>query len=156
MLRSECSAKQIVVFGRPNGEQTIGEVVKCNPAKAKIKTLENRGLFGQRPVGQVWVVPYTLIRPATADEIKSVGRIPAPAVVRPGPIQNENEVMQAIADCYLALSPENLSCDGELSQREIIGRRADIMRRLGKLQDQIGRIVSETEALRWALTKRSA
>jgi hypothetical protein len=47
-----------VLFGRANGEKTLGVVVKCNPSKAKIMTLEPRG---QTAPGVHWSVPYSLI-----------------------------------------------------------------------------------------------
>jgi len=48
-----------VMFGRPDGEQTKGVVLKCNPKKAKIKTLEARGVH---IAGEIWTVPYYMLR----------------------------------------------------------------------------------------------
>lgn len=47
-----------VHFGRQNGEQTLGEIVKLNPKTAKIKQLEPRS---DRPIGTIWKVDYSLI-----------------------------------------------------------------------------------------------
>lgn len=46
-----------VYFGRANGEKTLGEVVKKNPKKLKIKVLEARG---KSKVGDTWNVPPSL------------------------------------------------------------------------------------------------
>ena len=42
-------------------------------------------------------------------------------------------------------SPENLSCDGELSRRQIIARHGTIMREWVKLEKQVGRKVRLSE-----------
>ena len=57
---------QKVFFGRPNGEKTLGEIVKLNPSKAKVRTLEGRG--SNSVAGVVWGVPYTLLKPAEGAE----------------------------------------------------------------------------------------
>lgn len=64
MKREDCRLKMRVRFGRPNGEQTLGEIVKINPTKAKVAILENRGTQRDSPAGAVWTVPYSLMRPA--------------------------------------------------------------------------------------------
>tara|TARA_R110002126_G_scaffold87908_1_gene210963 strand:- start:166 stop:555 length:390 start_codon:yes stop_codon:yes gene_type:complete len=46
-----------VSFGRPNGEQTIGKIVKVNPKKLKIEQTEVRGSRKTHAVGTVWTVP---------------------------------------------------------------------------------------------------
>ena len=40
-----------VMFGRPNGEQTLGRIEKVNQKTYKIKTLESRGTRSQYVVG---------------------------------------------------------------------------------------------------------
>lgn len=60
------SVGQRVIFGRPNGERTLGEIVKMNPSKAKVKTLEGRGALPNL-VGVVWGVPYSLMTPVETD-----------------------------------------------------------------------------------------
>lgn len=42
-------------------------------------------------------------------------------------------------------SPENLSCDGELSRRQIQSRHSAIMREWNELEKQVGRKVALTE-----------
>lgn len=61
MLREQCKIGMKVIFGRPNGEKTIGEVVKIGPKKAKVKTLEARGYFFRKNSGVKWSVPFGLM-----------------------------------------------------------------------------------------------
>jgi len=49
-----------VRFGRGNGEQTLGEIVKVNPKKLKVKQLEGRGTMKSHAVGTIWTVPPSL------------------------------------------------------------------------------------------------
>jgi hypothetical protein len=60
-----------VYFGRPNGEQTLGEVVKVNRKSVKVKTLEDRGRTGRSQAGVVWRVPPSLCRLAEDTEAPS-------------------------------------------------------------------------------------
>jgi hypothetical protein len=148
--------KDFVVFGRPNGEQTIGRVLKVNIRSISVETLEARGQYGQRPVGQKWRVVPSLLRPATEDEIKSVTSqgIAKPAVTSPTPPANEAEIMREIANCYCALSPENLTCDGELSMSQVRARRIEIVQSLKRLFVQLGRTVDEAESFQWEMAQR--
>ena len=57
-----------VYFGRAHGEQTLGEVVKVNRATCKVKQLESRGMYRERPVGTIWTVPVSLVAPAYKGE----------------------------------------------------------------------------------------
>ncbi len=54
---------QRVMFGRTNGEKTMGVIVKVNPKKFKVKQLEGRGSFRDYPEGTVWTVPASLCSP---------------------------------------------------------------------------------------------
>lgn len=51
----------LVVFGRPDGEQTLGKIVAVNRARAKVRALERRE---GREAGTIWNVPYELMEPA--------------------------------------------------------------------------------------------
>lgn len=62
MQPNQLSLGQKVYFGRPSGEKTLGEIVKLNPTRAKVKTLTGRG--SHRQSGTVWSVPYSLLSPA--------------------------------------------------------------------------------------------
>lgn len=60
MLHSEMKVGQRVYFGRNHGERTLGEVVKVNPSKCKVRQLEARGTMRDYAVGTVWTVPASL------------------------------------------------------------------------------------------------
>lgn len=49
-----------VSFGRPNGEKTLGKIVKVNRKSLKVETLESRGVNGRVPAGKVWRVHPSL------------------------------------------------------------------------------------------------
>jgi len=76
---------QKVLFGRSNGEKTLGEIVKINPSRAKIKQLESRGSFKDHPLGMVWTVPPQFIYPmdptvqATAPATSAIRTFPVPS-----------------------------------------------------------------------------
>ena len=53
-----------VLFGRPNGEQTCGEIVKVNRKTYKVKTLEGRARYDK--AGRIWNVSKSLVRPVDA------------------------------------------------------------------------------------------
>jgi len=64
MLRENCKEQMRVVFGTGRGQKTLGVVEKMNAKKAKVRTLEVRGMAHQRGPGQIWNVPYSLMEPA--------------------------------------------------------------------------------------------
>ena len=49
-----------VLFGRENGEKTLGRVVKINASSVKVEQTEERG---GRPIGTVWRVASSLVYP---------------------------------------------------------------------------------------------
>ena len=51
----------IILFGRPNGEQTLGRILKVNSKTFKVQTLEARG--SRSSGGVVWTVAKSLCRP---------------------------------------------------------------------------------------------
>jgi|TARA_E500000305_G_C4009509_1_gene231909 hypothetical protein len=65
MKHSEGYVGMQVYFGRSNGEQTLGKIVKINPKKFKVEQLESRGTRKSHNVGTVWTVPPSLCSPAT-------------------------------------------------------------------------------------------
>jgi uncharacterized tellurite resistance protein B-like protein len=59
-----------VLFGRPRGEKTLGEIVgQTRTGKLKIRQLEQRGRGGRHGEGQVWTVPASLVQPAVELEM---------------------------------------------------------------------------------------
>lgn len=57
---------------------------------------------------------------------------------------NESQ-RQKFLSLVCQLSPENLSCDGELSRAEIQARQRAILRDWSRLEKEVGRKVTETE-----------
>lgn len=51
-----------VLFGRGNGEQTQGTVVKVNRKKLKVRQDESRGTMRSYRIGTLWTVPPSLCR----------------------------------------------------------------------------------------------
>jgi ribosomal protein L35AE/L33A len=200
---------QKVMFGRTNGEKTLGTVLAINGKSIKVRQDEARG---GRPVGTEWRVAPSFVTPFEGAKVAAPA--PQPSVVTPAPARAtgwhigdrasftsktgrvvtgtvtrintksvtldqcddgsrgwrvppsglraptapaptapasrpEYEVMKDIHRAYGNLSPENLSCDGELTQRQVATRRAAINRRLADLQAELGRRVSEDQAWAW-------
>ena len=78
MKAIDCSVGMKVHFGRPNGEHTLGEVVKCNPTKAKVRTLEERGRSARSGrVGVIWNVPYSMMTPAGPKAVENAKTLPS-------------------------------------------------------------------------------
>lgn len=153
-----------VYFGRSFGEKTLGEVVKVNRVKVKVRQLESRGTYKSHPVGTVWTVPVSLLTKADAGSVASAPRV-MPVEVQnrlrdnqdrdfafmrgneaPKPKRSEAVILDEIRGIYSNLSPENLSCDGELPISEIRRRSASLNRRLRECFTELGRRVSEGEA----------
>jgi hypothetical protein len=146
---------QKVYFGRSRGEQTLGEIVKINRVKVKVKQLESRGTLKSHPVGTIWTVPLSLCTPA--GDAKPVVTEPA----RPAPVSTlakrpEDVIMNEILAVYGDLSPENLTCDGELPMSAVRARATSLRLKLRTLFAEIGRNVSEDEAYRWWDSHRQA
>jgi hypothetical protein len=174
MIREECREGLIVEFGRENGERTKGVVVKMNPKKAKVRIFESRGAGRGSQSGAVWGVPYSLMIAVqdavteTAVAMQSFAQPNNPAfkafsqaqVVANQPVAYnpfahvENLILEAIYITHMELSPENLTCDGELPVREVNARRSKLNSRLTYLYKAYGRDVSESAACDWMDEKR--
>jgi hypothetical protein len=161
MLVHEAKVGMQVMFGRENGEKTLGEIVKINPTKAKVKILQNRG--SSSAAGAIWSVPYSMMTHAGVAMLDEFLAMPPRdmgvhnalmhAIVDPPVPYNEfaetNLIMEAIVDTYNRLSPEWLTCDGELPQYKVVARKRELERRLKGLFMAMGRDVSETAAYQW-------
>jgi hypothetical protein len=67
--------------------------------------------------------------------------------------RNEYFIREDILRCYLQLSPENISCDGELNKTQIRAKMSKINKELKYLFKEYGKIVSEDEAICWLQKK---
>lgn len=146
MLVHQAHVGMKVVFGRGNGEKTLGEIVKVNPTKAKVKTLESRGSGRGSDVGSVWTVPYSLMSPADGQTPQAD---PADATLPVYMNYGDARIMEAILDCYTRLSPEYLTADGERPMNEVVRLRNSLNARLSHLFKALGRPVSEEAAYKW-------
>ena len=138
MTNSDIKVGDKVYFGRNHGEQTLGEVVKVNRVKVKVRQLESRGTQRDYAVGTVWTVPVSLLR--RADDAGNV--VPEP----PKPKRPDSDILSEIRGIYCRLSPENLWCDGEASLSQVRRMGAMLRRRLAECERELGRKVSESEA----------
>lgn len=151
MLYEEAKKDMIVVAGRPNGEKTLCKIVKPNFKSAKLVTLEARGRY---PAGGIFNTAYSLIRPATAQEMNKIPTIVSPVRAKI-PAHNpvslvqsaaDHNILMAIEQTYAALSPENVSCDGEITGGRLRERYHKLTTRLESLFVALGRRVTEQEA----------
>jgi hypothetical protein len=125
-----------VHFGRKNGQQSLGEVVKVNRKSLKVKLLEPRGMYKAHKVGGIWRCHPSMCTPVGQD-------------TTPTPTRSEEDLMRAIDICFCGLSPENLTCDGELSRTESNRRYRKLMGQLKAAFVELGRTVTEDEAYKY-------
>lgn len=116
-----------VIFGRPNGEQTRGRVVRVNRKSLSIEQMGERGTHRVRKAGTKWRVHPSLVRLAN-------GMAPAPKAKRPDVL-----IIQDLRRVESRLSPENLSWDGERSASQVraAARRLNAEKR--RLLAELGR-----------------
>jgi hypothetical protein len=69
------------------------------------------------------------------------------------PKRSEDTIMDEISGVYNGFSPENLCCDGEASHAQITRTRRMLGAKLAELQRELGRNVSEDEAMDWYMKK---
>jgi len=79
MKLEDCKVGMKVLFGRSQGEQTLGTIIKVNPQKLKVRQEESRGTMRSYPIGSVWTVPPSLCQAAGAVATVTAQ---APAVVQ--------------------------------------------------------------------------
>ena len=63
--------------------------------------------------------------------------------------ERKHQIMMAIGNIYSALSPENLTCDGEASNEHVVNTSRKLFSELATLEEELGRKVDETEANRY-------
>lgn len=127
-----------VMFGRRNGQQTLGEIVKVNPKKLKVKQLESRGVYKNHPVGSIWGVPKSLCTPVNDMMVgeKGVGKTFTP---KPATSRSDAEIIAELQGIECGLSPENISCDGEASRAHIMRTYRRLNRRKAECIKELGR-----------------
>ena len=128
-----------VTFGRPNGEKTLGTIVKVNPTKYKVRQDEERGSTRIRAAGVVWGVPFSMVTPV------GINAVPVTMTMASSK-RPDTAILADIKSVYAQLEPERLTGDGELTRSEVARVGAALRRRLRELEAEIGRKVSEDEA----------
>lgn len=131
-----------VSFGRPNGEKTVGKIVKVNPKKLKIEQTEVRGRQKTHSIGTVWTVPKNERFVQVLDlhtehpflDLHTDEWVAVKTSSRP-----ESEILADLQSIECGLSPENLSCDGELSRTAINRRYSALTRQKRALIKELGR-----------------
>jgi hypothetical protein len=125
----------LVTFGRPNGEQTEGKVVRVNAASVTIEQTEARGQTRVREAGAKWRVHPSLVR-----LVGGASAAPAPKAAR-----SEADLIAALRRIEGDLSPENLYWDGERSRTEARRAEARLMAERRTLVAELGREPSPRE-----------
>ncbi len=147
-----------VLFGRGSGEKTKGTVTKKNKTKFKVRQDESRGTQRSHPIGTVWTVPPSFMEhdpdaSGTTEPPKPKELLKYSFLEHHGV---EGHILHAIDQIYGDLSPENLTCDGELSAGRVRQKANALHRQLGHLQKALGHEVSESDIINWTQTKQEA
>jgi len=130
---SDFTVGEKVIFGRGNGEQTNGTVVKVNRVKLKVRQDESRGTMMSHRVGTVWTVPPSLCRKVNGTAVAS----------KPLPQRSEAAILADADSILCALSPENLHCDGERSAASARRVASHLRRQFRALEAELGRPITE-------------
>jgi hypothetical protein len=158
--RQDFKVNQKVYFGRPQGEHTLGQIERLNPVKAAIKILEVRGTGRGGELGAIWKVPYSMMWPADTNAKPGVPAVPPPAPVR-SPMAYipfayvDNLLLEALSVVYCHLSPENLTCDGELPRAQVVRRSNELQRQVRGICLALGREVSGLDVHEWEMSKKA-
>lgn len=157
--REQCRVGMRVRFGRERGQHTLGVIEKVNRVKCKVRTEESRG--ARSGPGAIWNVPYSMLYSVDGEVATTPVSVPPNFPLshhdrtdEPFPYNEFGDpavthIMQAINCVYADLSPENLTCDGEIDMGTVRVRRNQLDRRLKGLFAALGREVSETVAFNW-------
>lgn len=156
MRKEDCKVGMTVLFGRPNGEKSTGKIVKINPAKARIELTCERGQGRGSEVGSVWTVPYSLIYPVDGQGQDTTAPIVKREPLKFNPFMAgvDQHIVQAMSCVYNDLSPENLTCDGELPRARVQQKSAELHRKLRYLQQAFGQEVTEDDIWAWEQSRR--
>ena len=121
-----------VYFGRPNGEKTLGEILKVNARSYMIGQLEARGTTRIRTNGK-WRVAKSLV---TAAE----GTVPTPA-----PKRTDAEIIFDLREVESRLSPERLFWDGERNRADARREERTLRAEEKRLLHELGRLPTRDE-----------
>jgi hypothetical protein len=122
-------------FGRRKGEKTYGEITKVNRKTIKVRQLEDRGTKRSYDQGTVWTVAKTLWTP----EDNGRPAYTAPRTEAPKPKRPVDEIIRDLRTLDGQLSPENLTCDGELRGSALRRKAARLRAQQRALVNELGR-----------------
>lgn len=128
-------------------QEIQGTIIKINSKTAKVKLLEK---YKHYPVNTIFNVDYSFLR-------KNTGTVKEAVIekLKYNPFGGiQNIILDGIVACYCALSPENLTCDGEASRSSIANKSRELQRQLKGLCYAYGREVGEMESIDWEMSKR--
>jgi hypothetical protein len=108
-----------------SGTKRFGTVRTVNPKTCTVDVVGG---------GSYRVPPQMLTREAS---------LPAPAAKR-----SEDEILEQVKGIYCQLSPEALTCDGELPRNQVIAKERRLRGELHTCFRELGRTVSEAEVFR--------
>jgi len=133
-VAESCEKGDVVIFGRPSGEKTLGKVVRINAATYTIEALEERGTKRAHATGGKWRVAKSLVR--KYEFPKKLVRLPLTA---PEPKRTDKAILYDLQSVESRLSPENLFMDGERSrtaarreERKLVAVRRKLIAELGR------------------------
>jgi hypothetical protein len=160
MLREDCRIGMKAVFGRPNGEKTIGEIVYVGTKNVVLNCLEIRGDWNRTPQrasrlppGSEWRVSHELVEPLSPRLLDALNSLPpenerlleyVSEASKPLPYDgrkiSENFIMLAIVHTYLDRHEHNKTASDQ---------------KLKSLFTALGRPVCETVAGDWCRERMS-
>ena len=131
-----------VSFGRPNGEKTVGLIVKVNPKKLKIEQTEIRGRQRTHSIGTVWTVPkderFVQVLDLNSTDAHGSTGITTKTPSRPHS-RSDAVIIAELQEVECGLSPENLSCDGERSHTDVMRVYRRLNKQKATLHRELGR-----------------
>lgn len=135
MTKTSFNIGDEVIFGRPNGEQTRGRVVRVNRKSISVEQIGERGQSRIRKAGTKWRVATSLVRHAN-------GAAPAQKAKRPDAM-----IIQDLRRVEGKLSPENLHWDGERSPAQARAAERRLLAQQRALHEELGRRPTHAELL---------
>jgi hypothetical protein len=169
MLREHCKVGMKVVFGRPNGEKTIGEVVEIHETKAEIRTLESRGDGNRgseehrtkiKPAGSIWSTSFGIMEPLNRTLLEALHSLPPKDEQLLSYLKRGSETLRGHSVRWLRDDEATALLQTIFvlyKNREWVASWSDLAvevdqynRRLALLFDALGRPVSEAVSRAWA------
>ncbi len=151
MRKQELSIGQVISFGRPNGEKTLGKIITLGPKRALVQTLESRGIYSPKPSGIRYRVGYEFMYPSEQTHSESQIRN-RPSVSYRQPSSESRDIDESFLNHPLYLSyvddmkrrkKENVVSLSHWVWDEMEGFDGEFMdmRKLEKLVNKYGKVI---------------